>query len=261
MAFASISMGQYVPIQSYVHSLDPRAKLLLLVVLLVAVFPASSLVSIAVWGLVLCGIARAARITLGMLLRSCRPVLFLAFFTFILNAASVMWRDGDAGDAFLVGLFAASRLILLVSFAVLLPLTTAPLEMADGFESLLSPFARLGFPAHECAMMMGIALRFIPLLTDEADRVVKAQLSRGAKLDQGNFIRRMVAFFPILIPLFVIIFRRADELALAMEARGYRGGVGRTKRRPLSWKKQDTRALIFVILPIVAISVFRIAYF
>ena len=246
-------MGQYVPIQSYVHSLDPRTKLLLLVILLAASFGAATPASLVVWWLVLCAIIRCARITFGMLLRSCRPVLFLALFTFIINASSVLWSAGVLGSAFVSGAVAAFRLVLLVSFAVLLPLTTAPLEMADGFESLLSPFARFGFPAHECAMMMGIALRFIPLLSDEADRVVKAQLSRGAKLDQGNFIRRMVSFFPILIPLFVIIFRRADELALAMEARGYRGGVGRTKRRPLSWKKNDTRALVFVILPVVII--------
>ncbi|GHV39134.1 energy-coupling factor transporter transmembrane protein EcfT [Synergistales bacterium] len=258
MAFASISMGQYVPIQSYVHSLDPRAKLLLLVVLLAAVFPAHGPESLAVWWLVLCGIVKLSRITFGMLLKSCRPVLFLALFTFVFNAAPVLWGDNDPGGAFLAGAVAAARLVLLVSFAVLLPLTTAPLEMADGFESLLTPFARFGFPAHECAMMMGIALRFIPLLTDEADRVVKAQLSRGAKLDQGNFIRRMIAFFPILIPLFVIIFRRAEDLALAMEARGYRGGVGRTKRRPLSWKKQDTRALVFVILPITIMAILPI---
>ncbi|GHS92857.1 energy-coupling factor transporter transmembrane protein EcfT [Synergistales bacterium] len=254
MAFASISMGQYVPIQSCVHSLDPRAKLLLLVVLLAAAFGATEALPLLVWWLVLCGAVRLSRITFGMLLKSCRPVLFLALFTFIINASSILWSESSAGGAFLAGGVAASRLVLLVAFAVLLPLTTAPLEMADGLESLLSPFARFGFPAHECAMMMGIALRFIPLLSDETDRVVKAQLSRGAKLDQGNFIRRMVSFFPILIPLFVIIFRRADELALAMEARGYRGGAGRTKRRPLLWKKNDTRALVFVILPVVVIS-------
>jgi len=127
---------------------------------------------------------------------------------------------------------------------VLLPLTTAPLELADGLDAMLSPLGRVGFPAHECAMMIGMALRFIPLLMQETDKIIRAQVSRGARLDQGNIFQRVRAFVPVLIPLFIIIFRRADEIAEAMEARGYEGGEGRTRRKPLVWKKQDTLTLI-----------------
>jgi energy-coupling factor transport system permease protein len=249
-------MGQYVPVRSFVHSLDPRAKLFSLAGIVAALFPANEPVPLLCWTLALWGLVRLSHLSLSMVLKSCRPVLFLAFFTFAFNAGALLWGSAAEGPlrALGAGAAAASRLLLLVFFAVLLPLTTAPLELADGFESLLSPFRRFGFPAHECAMMMGVALRFIPLLMDETDRIVKAQLSRGAELDQGSAVRRVLAFFPVLIPLFVIIFRRADELALAMEARGYRGGEGRTRRRPLVWKKSDTGATIFVVFMIVVFS-------
>jgi energy-coupling factor transport system permease protein len=251
-------MGQYVPIRSFVHSLDPRAKLFSLAGIVAALFPSDEPVSLSCYALAFWGAVRLSRLSLGMVLKSCRPVLFLALFTFAFNAGALLW--GTAAEtpvrALGAGAVAASRLLLLVFFAVLLPLTTAPLELADGLESLLSPFGRFGFPAHECAMMTGVALRFIPLLMDETDRIVKAQLSRGAELDQGGAVRRMLAFFPVLIPLFVIIFRRADELALAMEARGYQGGKGRTRRRPLVWKKRDTGATIFVVFMIAVFSVF-----
>ncbi|MDR3265111.1 MAG: energy-coupling factor transporter transmembrane protein EcfT, partial [Synergistaceae bacterium] len=209
--------------------------------------------------LALLGTAKLSHIPAGTLLRSCRPVLFLALFTFLFNLFAG-WGGGDFASflhALGAAVLAVSRLLLLVFFAVMLPLTTAPLELADGMESLLSPLGRFGFPAHECAMMTGVALRFIPLLTEEADRIVKAQVSRGARLDQGNPVRRVIAFFPVLIPLFVIIFRRAEELALAMEARGYQGGKGRTRRSPLVWKKSDTGATIFVMLTITALVLFR----
>jgi energy-coupling factor transport system permease protein len=251
-------MGQYVPVRSFVHSLDPRAKLLSLVMFIVAVFSSRGLLPLLCGAFVLLGIARLARIPALVMLRSCRPVLFLTVFTFVFNAWAILRISGAESlpAALREGTAAGSRLLLLVLFAVLLPLTTTPMEMTDGFEALLSPFKRLGFPAHECAMMMGVALRFIPLLTDEADRIVKAQLSRGAELDQGNIVRRMIAFFPVLIPLFVIIFRRAEELALAMEARGYRGSEGRTRRRPLVWKKSDTGATIFTMCAIAVFVVF-----
>ena len=252
MTFASVSMGQYVPANSPVHALDPRAKMLILAEIMFTVFPSGSLASLSICALALYGAVRLSGLSIGMLARSCRPVFFLAFFTFTFNAVAILWGESWDKEAFLLGLgagaVAAARLLLLVSFAMLLPLTTPPLSLADGMESVLSPFKRFGFPVHECAMMMGVALRFLPLLMEETDRIVKAQLSRGARLDQGNPIRRMKAFLPVIIPLFIVIFKRADELALAMEARGYRGSEGRTRRRPLSWKKSDTGATIFATL-------------
>jgi energy-coupling factor transport system permease protein len=261
-------MGQYVPVKSFVHSLDPRAKLLLLVTMMAAVFPSSDILSLACCAAAFFGTVKISGLPAGMVLKSCRPVFLLTVFTFAFNAAGGLWdvSSWDAGSRKILdwlpplctGGVAALRLLLLVLFAVLLPLTTAPLELADGMESLLSPLERFGFPAHEFAMMMSVALRFIPLLMDETDRIVKAQLSRGARLDQGNAVRQMIAFFPVIIPLFVIIFKRADELALAMEARGYRGGEGRTRRRPLVWKKRDTGATIFVVSVIAAFTFIRV---
>ena len=260
-------MGQYVPADSVVHRLDPRAKVLLVLAFMVALFPANDLVSLSLCAFAFSGTVKLAGLPVKMVLRSCRPVLFLAFFSFFFNVTAKVWGLPVSGDDFLsaflsgvhVGFLMASKFLLLVLFAALLPLTTTPLELADGMESLLSPFKRVKFPAHEFAMMMSVALRFIPLLMDETDRIVKAQLSRGALLDQGNVVRRMIAFFPVIIPLFVLIFKRADELALAMEARGYRGGEGRTRRRPLVWKKRDTIAVIFVLLLLIAFTFFRVS--
>jgi len=258
-------MGQYIPADSPVHSLDPRAKMLLLTEIMFVVFPSSDLPSLIFCALALYGAVKISGLTLLLLARSCRPVFFLAFFTFAFNVAAVFWGpDGLwSADVFLrgvnAGVVAAVRFVLLVSFAMLLPLTTPPLSLADGMESVLSPLRRFGFPAHECAMMMGVALRFLPLLMEETDRIVKAQISRGARLDQGGPVRRMRAFLPVIVPLFIIVFRRADELALAMEARGYRGGEGRTRRCPLVWKKSDTNATIFVTLMVVAFIFLRAA--
>jgi energy-coupling factor transport system permease protein len=146
----------------------------------------------------------------------------------------------------------ALRLLFLVLFAGLLTLTTSPMELSDGLERLFAPLTPLGFPAHDLAMMMTIALRFIPTLLDETDRIMKAQLARGADLDRGNIVRRLRAFIPVLVPLFVIVFQRADDLATAMEARGYRGGKGRSRLNPLHWRARDGLALASVVALVVA---------
>ena len=170
--------------------------------------------------------------------------MFLAVFTFIFNLAAGYFRNSDISGAFLNALFMSSRLVILMMFAVMLPLTTAPLELADGLDALLRPLERFKFPANECAIMIAMALRFIPLLMQETDKIMRAQLSRGARLDQGNIFQRARSFLPVLIPLLIIIFRRADDIAVAMEARGYDGGKGRTRRRPLIWKMKDTAAVV-----------------
>lgn len=147
------------------------------------------------------------------------------------------------------------RLLFLVLFASFLTLTTRPMELADGLERLFSPFVRFGFPAHELAMMMTIALRFIPTLLDETDRIMRAQLARGASFDRGGLWKRLKAFLPVLIPLFVIVFQRAEDLAVAMEARCYRGGAGRTRMNPLFWKIKDTAALGSVLSLVVLLVI------
>ena len=257
MSLSSLSLGQYVPIDSPVHRLDPRGKLLMLLFLVSAVFVSADPLSLGVCVLALCGSVACARLSWRAVLRSSRPILFLVAFTFLFNVVSELWMGRPAWGALARGGLTALRLTVLMLFALLLPLTTAPLELADGLERLLHPLARFGFPSHECAMMVGIALRFIPLLMEETDRIIRAQLSRGARLDQGGMLRRVLAFFPVLIPLFVIVFRRADEMALAMEARGYRGGEGRTRRCPLVWKSSDTAAAALTVGSVVLFLLVR----
>ena len=243
MYFSNISLGQYIPTGSFIHRLDPRAKLFSLLLIISAIFPSKGVIALGVWILLLCLAVHTSKISWRIILRSSRPVMFLVVFTFVFNLIAASWR-GDFVQGVYTAVFTASRLLVLMMFAVLLPLTTAPLELSDGLDAMLSPLGRFGFPAHDCAMMIGMALRFIPLLMQETDKIIRAQVSRGARLDQGNIFQRVKAFVPVLIPLFIIIFRRADEIAEAMEARGYEGGEGRTRRKPLVWKKQDTFMLI-----------------
>ncbi|MBQ7197434.1 MAG: energy-coupling factor transporter transmembrane protein EcfT [Synergistaceae bacterium] len=253
MFLSNINLGQYVPTGSIIHKLDPRAKLFSLLFIISAVFPAKNFFQLTFWTIALVAVVYVSKISWGVLLRSARPIFFLVAVTFGFNLLSAYFT-GDVSTASGVpaslfrAVFTSLRLVVLMLFAIMLPLTTAPLELADGLNTLLRPLERFGFPANECAMMIGMALRFIPLLMQETDKIIRAQLSRGARLDQGNLFRRVMAFFPVLIPLFIIIFRRADEIATAMEARGYDGGAGRTRRKPLVWKFNDTAAVIISIL-------------
>ncbi|WP_352425411.1 energy-coupling factor transporter transmembrane component T family protein [Aminomonas paucivorans] len=245
-----LTLGQYVPTDSPIHHLDPRSKILSTLVLLSGVFGVEHPVAFAAWGGLLLGICALSRLHLRLVLGAARPVLWLLVFTALLH---LLFTPGvpiltlGPVDVTREGVVLASRmglrLLFLVLFAGLLTLTTSPMELADGMERLLSPLARFGFPAHEMAMMMTIALRFIPTLLDETDRILKAQLSRGANLDQGGFLRRIRAFVPVLVPLFVIVFQRAEDLATAMESRCYRGGVGRTRMNPLRWGRGETLGL------------------
>ena len=243
MYFTNIAIGQYVPTGSFLHRLDPRAKLFSLLLVISAIFPSKGVIALAFWILLLCHAVYTSKVSWRIVLQSARPVMFLVAFTFVFNLIAASWSR-DFLQGVYTAVFTASRLLVLMMFAVLLPLTTAPLELADGLDAMLSPLGRVGFPAHECAMMIGMALRFIPLLMQETDKIIRAQVSRGARLDQGNIFQRVKAFVPVLIPLFIIIFRRAEEIAEAMEARGYEGGEGRTRRKPLVWKKQDTFTLL-----------------
>ena len=247
MFLSNVNLGQYVPTGSIIHKLDPRAKLFSLIFIITALFPAKNIPQLAFWTLALAIVVKLSKISWGVLLKASRPVFFLVAFTFIFNLISAYFT-GDVSTALYRAVFTSVRLIVLMMFAIMLPLTTAPLELADGLNTLLRPLASIGFPANDCSMMIGMALRFIPLLMQETDKIIRAQLSRGARLDQGNLFKRVMSFFPVLIPLFIIIFRRADEIATAMEARGYDGGEGRTRRKPLVWKFNDTAAVIISAL-------------
>ena len=246
MFLSNINLGQYIPTGSFIHRLDPRAKLFSLIFIIMAVFPAKNFFQIIFWIFMLAFVVKASKISWRVLLKSSRPVFFLVIFTFLFNLIAAYFSK-DFASGIYRAFFMSIRLIILMMFAIMLPLTTAPLELSDGLDALLRPLEKFGFPAHECSMMIGMALRFIPLLMQETDKIIRAQLSRGARLDQGNLFQKVMAFFPVLIPLFIIIFRRADEIAIAMEARGYDGGSGRTRRKPLIWKFSDTVALIISI--------------
>ena len=254
----NMSFGQYVPARSWVHRLDPRAKVGALALLLTGVFMVERPYDWILWAAALWLCAALSQTSVAFLLRSIRTVLFLIVFTALLNlffaSGEPLWQWGIfrvSREGVELAWTMALRLTLLVLFANLLTLTTSPMALSDGLESIFSPFKRFGFPAHELAMMMTIALRFIPTLLSETDRILKAQLARGADLDRGSVVRRMKAFIPVLVPLFVIVFQRADDLAVAMEARCYRGGEGRTRMKPFCWRAADTAALVFCALLIV----------
>ncbi|MHB1314939.1 MAG: energy-coupling factor transporter transmembrane component T family protein [Christensenellales bacterium] len=237
----NITLGQYFPGRSVIHRLDPRIKILLSLTLLVLVFFIRSLWGFAAFLCFVLLVSVLAQIPVKYLLRGLKPLIFIVFFTFILNLFFASggqeifrWQFIRITDAGLKNaVFLAARLIMLVISTSLLTLTTSPISLTDGIESLLSPLKAIKFPAHELAMMMSIALRFIPTLMDEADRIMKAQKARGADFDTGGLIRRAKAMIPLLVPLFLSAFRHADELALAMEARCYRGGKGRTRLKVL----------------------------
>jgi len=195
---------------------------------------------------------RISKISIRFIVRGLKPIAVIVAFTFVLNlflssGGDVLWHWGIikiTKTGLRNALFMAIRLIMLVTCTQLLTLTTSPIALTDGLERLFTPFKKIGFPAHELAMMMSIALRFIPTLIEETEKITKAQKARGADFESGNIVKRAKAMIPLLVPLFVGAFRRADELAMAMEARCYRGGTGRTKMKPLRYGKKDACALL-----------------
>lgn len=256
--FSNITIGQYYPSASLVHQLDPRLKINLVLLLVVAIFLSSSFLSLFIFTLFLGLVVVLSRIPFKWVLKGIRPVLYIVFFTlvihFFITPGQTLYKIGFleiSRVGFFNGLFFSFRLILLVFTTSILVFTTTPFELTDGIEFLLKPLEVVKVPAHELAMMMTIALRFIPTLLLETDRLVKAQLARGADFDSRNVFKKIKSFLPIIIPLFVSAFRRANELALAMDARCYRGGKGRTRMRVLKMTGHDWQALGLVILLVV----------
>ena len=250
----NITMGQYYPVKSPVHLLDPRVKLLLTIAFIVAVFMVHT-----IWGYILIlgfvyFVSRLAKIPFKMLLRGIKPLRIILIFTFILNLffteGSVVllsfWIIRITLEALRQAVFYSLRLVFLVIGTSLLTLTTSPVALSDGIEMLLGPLKKIHFPAHELAMMITIALRFIPTLLDETDKIMKAQMARGADFESGNLISRAKSMVPLLVPLFVSAFRRAGDLAMAMESRCYHGGAGRTRFRVLKLTKEDALACCIV---------------
>ena len=241
-----ITIGQYFPGESILHRMDPRVKIVLLFFLIVGIFVFDTRGAYAVLSLFTLALMAASGVPFRMMARSVKPLWWILAFTFLVHLCSTpgellakVWIFELTYAGFWQGFFVCLRLVLLILLSSLLTFTTSPLALTDALESLLSPLKRVGVPAHELAMMMTIALRFVPTLIEETDKIMKAQQSRGSDFSSGNIMKRVKSLIPILVPLFISAFRRADELAMAMEARCYRGGVGRTQMKALRVGRLD----------------------
>lgn len=261
-----VAFGQYYPSDSFVHKCDPRTKILFLIVYITAIFLAKNFYALAVCAFVFAVIAVCSNVPFKSLFRSVRAILFLFLFTSILNL--FFYQGGTpivewgviciTKEGLYSAIFLAVRLFLLVLGSALLTLTTTPVSLTDGIESLLSPLKRIRFPVHELALIMSIALRFIPTLTDETSRIMNAQKARGADFESGRLLQRIKALVPILIPLVISAFRRADELGDAMDARCYSGSAVRTKYKKLTFTWRDLAALLTAIALVAGIVVLRV---
>ncbi|WP_028390433.1 energy-coupling factor transporter transmembrane component T family protein [Bacillus cihuensis] len=255
-------LGRYVPVDSTVHKLDPRSKLLLVFLFVCIIFFANNLVTYGLVGLFTLLLLMLSKIPIRFLYNGLKPILFLIVFTFILHIlftkeGELLYKLGwleiyDGGLR--QGLFISLRFTFLILVTSLLTLTTNPISITDGMETLLHPFKKWKLPVHELSLMMSIALRFIPTLMEETDKIMKAQMARGVDFTSGPLKERIKAIIPLLVPLFVSAFKRAEELAIAMEARGYRGGEGRTKYRQLKWQTADT----LLMLSLVVLTIFLV---
>jgi len=245
-----ITLGQYFPGNSPIHRLDPRTKLILLVVYIVALFVAKSWISYAVMLAFLLAVIRISSIPPKSIIRGMKPLVMILVFTGVLNI--FFTREGETIVDFWIititsggvirAVFMMARILMLITGTFLLTYTTSPISLTDGLESLLNPLKKLHVPVHELSMMMCIALRFIPTLIEETDKIMSAQKARGADFENGTLMERARALIPILVPLFIGAFRRADELATAMECRCYQGGEGRTKMKLLRYRRNDMTA-------------------
>ncbi len=260
-----ITLGQYFPGDTIVHRLDPRTKLIWVILYIVALFCAKSYVSYALVAVVLILMLCLSHIRLGVIVKGLKPLLIIIVLTGLLN---LFYTQGTPLVSFWIftitregvrnAVFMIARIVMLIFGTFLLTYTTSPIALTDALELLLGPLKRIGLPVHELAMMMCIALRFIPTLISETDKIISAQKARGADFESGNLLRRAKALIPILVPLFISAFRRADELAVAMEARCYRGGEGRTRMKQLVMQLRDYIALALGAAFVAAVIVLRV---
>ncbi|MPQ42818.1 energy-coupling factor transporter transmembrane component T family protein [Clostridium tarantellae] len=244
-----ITIGQYVPGNSFIHKLDPRTKIIISFLFVITLFIINKFYGYLFILAFIGGSIYISKVPLRYIYKGLKPVFILIIITAALNifmikgtSDTLLWHWKFFyiySEGVRTAIFMALRLVFLIIGTSLLTLTTSPIELTDGIENLLSPFKVIGVPAHELAMMMTIALRFIPTLIDETDKIMKAQKARGADFESGNIIEKAKSLIPLLVPLFISSFRRADELAMAMEARCYRGGNGRTRMKCLKYSKYD----------------------
>ncbi len=263
-----ITLGQYFPIDSLLHRLDPRTKIILLIFHIVAIFLANNTIGYCLVTLFTLGIILLSRVPMKLYFRGLKPIVFVIVFTAVLNIFLTPGTKiniyGYVTPMTWEGLILAGkmalRLVLLIMASSALTYTTSPITLTDGIEKLLSPLAKMGLPTYELAMMMSIAIRFIPTLLEETDKIMKAQKARGAEFDSGSLIRRVKAMAPMLVPLFISAFRRADELAVAMESRCYQGGSNRTRLHEIHFRGTDFWSMGIFLLFFAAIIVLRILF-
>lgn len=258
---SNITIGQYFPGNTIVHKLDPRIKILVTFMFILSLFFINNFYPYIFVALFIFGVVNISKVPLKYVIKGIKPLLIIIFITFFINLfmtkGDILFKIGPLTasiEGLRVGIFMALRLVFLIVGTSLLTLTTSPISLTDGIEKLLNPFKKIGVPAHELAMMMTIALRFIPTLLEETDKIMKAQMARGADFESGNIIKRAKSLIPLLVPLFVSAFRRADELAMAMEARCYRGGENRTRMKELRMEKRDF-AVLYASIAIFAVII------
>ena len=251
-----ITLGQYFPGNSVIHRMDPRTKLVGLIIYIVALFTAASWVSYGIMLAFLIVMVALSKIPVKALLKGMKPLIFILIFTGLLNllfnggetVLVAFWKITITLEGVIRAFFMVARILMLISATFLMTYTTSPIQLTDGLESLLSPLKKIRVPVHELAMMMCIALRFIPTLIEETDKIISAQKARGADFETGSVLKRVKALVPILVPLFISAFRRADELATAMECRCYQGGEGRTKMKLLRYRRRDYFAYLILLM-------------
>lgn len=261
-----ITIGQYYPADSVIHRLDPRVKLFSTMIYMIALFAHKGLTGLGLITLFLFGVIKISQVPFKYMVKGLRAIMVLLLFTSFFNLTMTpgevtYWKWGifqltDAGIVSAITI--AIRLVYLILGTSLMTLTTTPNQLTDALEKSLHPLNKIHVPVHAVAMMMSIALRFIPILVEETDKIMKAQMARGADFENGTILQRAKNMVPLLVPLFVSAFRRADDLAMAMEARCYNGGEGRTRMKPLRYEGRDRIAYIVVILFLVLVILFRI---
>lgn len=258
-----ITIGQYYPAKSMIHRLDPRVKIVCTLLFLISLFVQSSILGYAIATLFLGIVIGLSRVPIKFIVKGLKPIIMLLLITVLFNLFLIregkelvnVWVIHITEGGLKTAVYMAIRLVYLIMGSSIMTFTTTPNSLTDGIEKLLHPLNKIKVPVHEVAMMMSIALRFIPILLEETDKIMKAQITRGADLESGNIIQKAKAMIPILVPLFVSAFRRANDLAMAMEARCYHGGEGRTKMKPLMYKGRDRMAYISTLVYVVLIFV------
>ena len=259
-----ITLGQYYPADSVIHKLDPRVKLFATMIYIISLFCFKGIAALLVATVFLVAVIRVSKVPFHFMVKGLKTIMVLMIITALFNLfltpgepLITFWIFKITAEGIKSAALMTIRLIYLILGTSIMTLTTTPNQLTDGLEKALMPLSKIGIPVHAIAMMMSIALRFIPILIEETDKIMKAQMARGADFENGNLIQKVKNMIPLLVPLFVSAFRRADGLAMAMEARCYNGGEGRTKMKPLRYMKRDHLAYVIVLAYFVVILVCR----